>query len=72
MAKGKTSKPTPVSWGITLGGPNLAHHVNNVADIVARNWLHIIQDTILGEDDEPDKSMTNLFAMFSVKLPMLQ
>jgi hypothetical protein len=65
-ALGNYGAPYKAGRGVTQGGPLLAKLFNVVVDAVVREWLQLLREEMVMEDEELDEMMATLFAIFYV------
>jgi len=65
-ASGNYGVPFKAGRGVTQGGPLLAKLFKVLVDAVAREWLRLLREEMVMEEEELDKMMATLFAIFYV------
>jgi len=65
-ALGNYGTPFKAGRGVTQGGPLSAKLFNVLVDAVVREWLRLLRDELVMEEEELDKMMETLFAIFYV------
>ena len=65
-ASGTYGAPFKAGRGVTQGGPLLAKLFNIMVDAVVREWLRLLREEMVMEEEEMDELMATLFAIFYV------
>ncbi len=65
-AKGNYGRPFKAVRGLTQGGPLSAKLFNIIVDVVVREWIRIMRETLDDSDSEPAAQDEALFAIFYV------
>ncbi len=58
--------PFKAGRGVTQGGPLSAKLFNVIVDAVVREWLRLLREEMVMEEEELDETMATLFAIFYV------